>query len=391
MHGVRNGVQLMWRPKPWDWVMAGSVCVLGLYEAAFPGRPDVQQDLQALLTVLWSGALVVRRRWPIPVLVLILILGPSYNALTDNGGVLSYVLAMFGASYAVGRELDRPRTWWGPVLNVGFICVYSTATYGFILSDYFFAATFYGGAWAAGFAIRRREKRVEELAAEAVELQSHHQVRERQLVSEERARMARELHDIVAHSLSAITVQTQAVRRRLGVENKAEAEDLLGIESTSRQAMSEMRHMLGVLNSSGDGHADLTPQPGLDQLPRLLQECQGLGQAVTLTLAGSPYPLPPGVDLVAYRIVQESLTNARKHTTTGQASLEIVYSEHAIKLRISNTLSAGDTSGDPYSGHGLIGMRERVRLYAGNLTTGPDGNGQFVVEAQLPVKPTEAA
>jgi signal transduction histidine kinase len=366
-----------------DRAAAVGLLVLGLLEAAFGAPAGPSRWAQAGLTVLWSLPLAVRRRYPVPVLALVVVLGPTYTLVNPDGGVVSYVVAVLLASYTVGRHLDPPATWWGPALSIGFFWLLSAVTRNTELTSYAYAVILYGAAWAVGYAIRRREV---ELAAEAEALRRHRAEFERRAVTEERSRIARELHDIVSHSLSVITIQTQAVRRRLGdrtgTEHGREIEDLRAVEATSRQAMAEMRRLLGVLRADGDP-PDLTPQPGLDQLPRLVAETRRAGLPVDLRVDGEPGERPPGVDLTAYRVVQEALTNVRKHTRDGTATVSVSHTPGGLTLEIADD---GTPLGEPATddGHGLVGMRERVSLYGGTLHAGRAPDGRFVVRADLP-------
>ena len=359
---------------------AGSLLALGLIELVF-GPPSSEPWAQAFLTVAWTVPLVWRRRWPVPVLAVVVVAGVFVDLVNETGGSISYVLAGILASFTVGRHLDPPLTWWGPALCVGVSWFFYALSAG-VLSDYFFTALIYGGAWAVGYALRRRAASISDLASEADELRRRQAERERQATAAERARIARELHDIVSHSISVIAIQAQAVRRRLGREHPAEIDDLRTIEETARQAMAEMRMLLGVLRADGDP-VSLAPQPGLDQLPRLLAETRAAGVAVELRIEGEPGPLPPGVDLAAYRVVQEALTNCRKHAPGATVAVVVRYDDETIELCIDD--DGGGVRGDADAGgHGLIGMRERISLYGGTLRAGPRAERGFSVHATLP-------
>jgi signal transduction histidine kinase len=247
-----------------------------------------------------------------------------------------------------------------------------------------FVVVIYVGPWALGQALRTRGHRVDELAARADRLELEREQAEVQAIETGRARIARELHDVVSHSISVIAVQSQAIRRRLGPEHEREAADLAGVETTARQAMAEMRRLLGVLRSDGE-RLPLAPNPGLGQLPRLVEQVRASGLAVDVAVSGDPLPLPPGVDLAAYRIVQEALTNALKHAATARATVAIGYKDGTIALTIVD--DGPGASADGNGGHGVLGMRERVSLYGGTLETGAAGaGGGFRVHAVLPVQ-----
>jgi signal transduction histidine kinase len=202
---------------------------------------------------------------------------------------------------------------------------------------------------------------------------------------EERTRIARELHDIVSHSISVVTIQTQAVRRRLGPDHAKEAEDLAAVEATAREALAEMRRLFGVLRSDGES-ASLTPQPGLHELDRLVEQVRGSGLDVDLEVSGDRYDLPPGVDLAAYRIVQEALTNALRHSGADRARVVLRYGPGRLDIAVEDdgrglaTVTTG--------GHGLVGVRERVALYDGKVEIGPAPSGGVRLSASLPVRET---
>ncbi|MDP8930338.1 MAG: sensor histidine kinase [Actinomycetota bacterium] len=362
--------------------VAAATGLLGLgWVEALVFAPAAPSWAQAALTVVWTVPLAFRRRWPVPVLAVVMVSGPAIGLVNEQGGLVSYVLSAILASYTVGRQLDPPATWWGPGLIAGVSWTFYAATREHA-ADLVFVAIIYGGAWVAGQAIHQREDQVGQLSREAEQLRRDHFDRERQALSDERARIARELHDIVAHSISVITIQTQAVRHRLGGQHPEAAADLQAIEVTARDAMVELRRMLGVLRADGQPLA-LHPQPGLDQVQRLTEDLRGSGMRVTVEIVGTAVDLPPGVDTAAYRIVQEALTNVRKHAGGTVATVSITYARDSIRLRVDD--DGLGPAGHPSDGHGLIGMRERVTLYGGTFSAGPHEAGGFRVDATLPL------
>lgn len=366
--------------------LAVALLVLGQLEAAL-GTANPPWWHQALLTLAWTVPLVWRRRFPVPVLAVVIATGPTIQLVNAQGGVTSYVLAAMLASYTVGRELDAPTAWWGPALTVLLPWTWFTLTGG-ALSDFVFVALLYGGTGAVGGLLRQRALHVRLLSAEADELRAQAAEREQRAVIEERARIARELHDVVSHSISVITVQTQATRLRLGGDH-AEAQSLAAIEGTARQAMAEMRRLLGVLRATGDA-LELAPQPGLGQVERLVSDVRSTGIDVQLVVQGTPTPLPPGLDLVAYRVVQEGLTNACKHAPSARVRVLLDHSPSAVVVTVEDD-GAGSEAAGSAPGHGLIGMRERVQLYTGRLTAEPRPAGGFIVRAELPLVPSVLA
>ena len=201
-----------------------------------------------------------------------------------------------------------------------------------------------------------------------------------QALADERLRIAQELHDVVAHNVSLIVVQAQALGATVDDDRVREATD--GIADLGRQAMKEMHRTLKLLRGSDDA-AELAPQPGLDELPELLERARTAGVGVELAVEGRPRPLDQSVDLSAYRIVQEALTNVVKHAGRAEATVTLGYRPDALELTIADSGEGGATAGGP-GGHGLIGMRERAAMFGGTLTAGPvDGRG-FEVRASLP-------
>jgi signal transduction histidine kinase len=204
----------------------------------------------------------------------------------------------------------------------------------------------------------------------------------REAVVEERGRIARELHDAIAHNVSMIAMQAGAERRVTPAGQGSAREVLETIEHVSRDALTEMRRLVGMLRS--DERDALAPQPGLDQLPTLVSQVRAAGMPVELHVEGEPRLLPVGVDLSAYRIVQEALTNALKHAGDAEARVRVEYATGAVDLEIADT-GAGADHGAPGGGHGLVGMRECVALYGGWLDAGPAAGGGFTVRARLPL------
>ena len=203
--------------------------------------------------------------------------------------------------------------------------------------------------------------------------------------TEERARIARELHDVVAHSVSVMVVQASGVRRLLHDDQVREREALMSVEQIGRQALSEMRRMLDVMRAGEDqAAAALAPQPGLEHLDRLIEMAEEAGMPVTLHVEGARATLSPGVDLSAYRIVQEGLTNALKHAKGAHAEVTVRYEGDVVLLEIADD-GPGVANGQAM-GHGLVGMRERVAVYGGTLEAGPRPGGGFALRARLPVE-----
>jgi signal transduction histidine kinase len=233
-------------------------------------------------------------------------------------------------------------------------------------------------------AVRDRQLRAEALAARAELLEREQELRANEAIADERARIARELHDLVAHNVSVMVVQAGGERHALGEEQASTRAALASIEQAGRQALAEARRLLGMLRAKDDGE-ELEPQPSVDQIDMLLEQVERAGLPVRLEIEGERVPLPPGVDLCAYRIVQEGLTNALKHAGPARAEVLLRYAPRALDVEIRDDgRGASQANGDP-AGHGLIGMRERVALYGGALETGPREGGGFEVRARFPL------
>ncbi|MDQ2676996.1 MAG: sensor histidine kinase, partial [Actinomycetota bacterium] len=251
-------------------------------------------------------------------------------------------------------------------------------------------------AWVAGYALRERSQQAEaaemratlaEHEREAAEMRATLAEREREAaarvaVAEERARIARELHDIVAHAMSVMVLQVGAVRHMLP-ESLAEGRDALGrVELAGRTALAEMRRLLGAMRREGDD-LELGPQPGLDALGSLVEDVVRAGLPVRVHVEGEPLTLPRAIDLSAYRIVQEGLTNALKHSRASHADVTVRYRPDEVELKVADDGKGPDATNG--GGHGLIGIRERVNIYGGEMSAGPRPGGGFILTARLAV------
>jgi signal transduction histidine kinase len=242
----------------------------------------------------------------------------------------------------------------------------------------------YAIAWIFGRLVgqgRLKAARLQDLAAQ---LEREREEKARLAVADERSRIARELHNVVAHSVSVIVVQAQAAQRLLEGEQQGARQALGSIEETGRQALAEMRRLLGILHRSGEDPA-LAPQPSLEHLDALIERTREAGLTVELRIEGEPEPLAPGLDLTAYRIVQEALTNALKHAGPAHAEVVVRYTSEELELEITDDGPGTGNGGG--AGHGLIGMRERLSLYGGDLESGRRNGGGYLIRARLPLDP----
>jgi signal transduction histidine kinase len=243
-----------------------------------------------------------------------------------------------------------------------------------------------GAAWLLGYFVGVRRAYIAELEERTAELERAREELAGRAVAEERLRLARELHDVVAHSMSVIAVQSGVGAHVAKAQPEEAAKALAAIEAASRAALEELRRLLGVLRRDSEPQGELAPVPGLADLDGLLAEVGKAGLAVRLRVEGTPAPLPAGVDLSAYRIVQEALTNVVKHAGPALAQVVVGYHDQEVTVEVTDDgRGAAAQAGDGRAGHGLIGMRERVAAFGGDLQAGPRPGGGFRVAARLPL------
>jgi signal transduction histidine kinase len=373
----------------WFELLIGLMAIAGMLELVV-GRDSPA----APTTTLWfaiSGVallvlpLVARRRFPFAAPAAYWLLAA---ALTFVDGRLIPFIGSLGVvglatAFLLGNLRDPVRAGAGLVIVlVGIVIVVYNIPGSQTASDLVFIPLRFVVAWVAGYALRERAEQ-----AEAAEERAAHAEREREsaarvAVAEERARIARELHDIVAHAVSVMVLQVGAVRHKLPDALAEDREALKSVERAGRTALAEMRRLLAAMRREGD-EAELVPQPGLDGLDSLLEEIGRAGLPVELHVAGTPVPLPRGIDLSAYRIVQEGLTNALKHAHASDADVTVRYRPDVLEIEVRDN-GHGSAASDGL-GHGLIGVRERVKLYGGKMSAGKAVDGGFVLSTRLPL------
>jgi signal transduction histidine kinase len=258
-----------------------------------------------------------------------------------------------------------------------------------VLATYLLSEICVGAAWLVGWNLRRRRARWAELQARTERLERERQEEARRAVAEERLRIARELHDVIAHSMSVIAVQSAVGNHVIDTQPAEARQALAAIEATSRSALTEMRRLLGVLRREGEPRGSLTPAPGLVDLASLVAQVQDAGLRVWINVEGQRGSVPPGVDLSAYRVIQEALTNVIKHAGSSSATVTIRYGDDSVAVEITNQGPAAPHLHVPRprigSGHGIIGMRERVAVFGGEFAAGPRPDGGFLVRACFPI------
>lgn len=355
-----------------------------LFDDGIPGPRLANAVLLLLITL----PLAWRRRAPTVVFALVL---PSVGlqvALIDDARSIQppfqHWIALLVIFYSLAAHADRRRAILAGALGGGALVVgdlvdllLGEATQEDTVPAWFMLAAAYG----VGFALRGQRIQSTLLAQRAERLEREREQKARLAVAEERARIARELHDIVAHAISVIVVQAQAGQRVLEGEQPSAREALGTIETTGRQALVEMRRLLGIVRHE-DGELALAPRPSLGQLDVLAESVREAGLPVELHVEGDPKPLPPGVDLSAYRIVQEALTNALKHAGPASAQVFVRYRPSEVELEITDNGRGQVDSSE--GGHGLVGMRERAALVGGDVECETNGGGGYTVRARLP-------
>jgi signal transduction histidine kinase len=368
------------RRHPIDIAISVGVVVLGLLEILGDSRYSPRGVWIGAIAVT-AAALLFRRRAPLPVLVVVLAMVGLASSLDSPEDPTYWFLATVVATYAVGAYPRPPVA----IAGLGLVLAYfagGAAVDGQPIGDIMFVWLLLGGVWAAGRLIERRTNEAARLERQTRILEEEREQRAREAIAEERARIARELHDIVAHGVSTMVLQVGGVRRRLKGDQSAELDVLINVEETGRRSLVEMHRMLGIMRQADNG-ALLAPQPGLGRLEELAESTRAAGLPVELSIEGEPVELPSGLDLSAFRIIQEALTNTLKHAGPARASVTVTYLPDALDLEVLDD-GAGSANSDA-GGHGLLGMRERVALFDGRLDTGVRPDRGYRVHAHLPL------
>jgi signal transduction histidine kinase len=365
------------------------LAILGLLDLAIrrdePGAPPSSM----WFAVAAVGALVLvllsRRRFPFagPALYWLVAAAISFVDWQLIPFISSLIVVGMAAAFLLGNLRDHLRAGIGLAVVFGAAAVIVYKIPGHPSSLLIFLPLEFGTSWLAGYVLRERVEQ-----AEAAEERASHAEREREsaarvAVAEERARIARELHDIVAHAVSVMVLQVGAVRHKLPRTHGEDRDALERVEQAGRTALVEMRRLLGAMRRDGDG-LDLAPQPGLDGLDSLVEDVGRAGLPVRLHLDGDPFPLPRAIDLSAYRIVQEGLTNSLKHARASRADVTVRYRPDELEVEVVDN-GTGSATGDGL-GHGLVGIRERVKIYGGEMNADTAPEGGFILSARLPVE-----
>ena len=386
----------------WVFDSALALAAAGIGTALFVSEPmasGVPQGTLAVaygLVLLHTLPLAARRRFPLAVLVTSVASGLVFATL----GLLPPIAlgpAILVAIYSVAAYGDRWVSLAGlAVAELGWAAVQLTPGRAVPLTPGRFEALvawvgyalIFAAAWLLGFFAHNYRAYAARLEERTAELEQAREELARRAVAEERLRLARELHDVVAHAISVIAVQSGVGAHVADTQPKEARRSLAAIEATSRAALTELRRLLGVLRQENEPQGALAPVPGLGDLDGLLAEAGKAGLAVRLQVHGTRPPLPAGVDLSAYRIVQEALTNVVKHAGPATAQITICYRDQEVTVEVTDDgRGVGAVAGGvrKETGHGLIGMSERVAAFGGDLEVGPRPGGGFRVAARLPL------
>jgi signal transduction histidine kinase len=336
-------------------------------------------------SLLMTVPLACRRRAPLAAVTVMMAAGGAQALLTDAvPAPLSPLVASTIALYSVAAHAEFRRALVGGAITLASAWIATGREHGSTVADYLYIALLAVGVWLGGRALRGWRLRAAALEGRTVVLEREREEKAHAAVAEERARIARELHDVIAHCVSLIVVQAGAERRALPAGQVSTRDALLSIEQTGRQALVEMRRLVEILDRR-EAALGLAPQPSVEQLGQLVEQVREAGLPVELRVEGEPQPLPPGVDLSAYRIVQEGLTNALKHAGPARARVTVRYGPAEIDIEVAD--DGGGTVGSDGGGHGLVGMRERAALFGGSLQAGPRAEGGYALHATLPLGP----
>lgn len=333
-----------------------------------------------------------RRRAPIAVLAVAMAFGLTFGAFWPSVDSIYSIFALLIACYSIGAYAHYMA---GLASIVMVILIYAggavadevnhTGEHG--PGDVGMLGFLVAGAWLTGRLVARRSSQAADVTERLERLERERERQEADVLARERASIARELHDVISHSVSVMVIQAGAAEQVLESSPARARQSMLAVQELGRSTVGELRRMLGILRDQPEELA-LNPQPGLAALPRLLRQLGEAGLDVKAHIEGAPVPLPPGVDLSAYRIVQEALTNTLRHARPGharpaRAEVRLRYFPDALELEIND--DGGIASRDAGKGHGLVGMRERAALYGGTFNAGPRPGGGYRVRTRLPL------
>lgn len=344
-----------------------------------PGGFDIVRGVASNLVV--TAALAVRRRWPLACVAV------QFFALLalDPDGNIATLCAVLAGAYSLAVHGRSALLSLGALLLAGGAIAAAESNTWPRLPGWVGIFALLLPVGLSGLAIRAARSRAHESQQRAEALERSQEAATRLAVARERSRIARELHDVVSHHVSVMTIQAGAAGKVLDADPGLARGALAAIESSGRETMAELRHLLGVLSPAGDSGEPLEPQPGLAQVGALAEQVRRAGQPVTLTCP--PVPLPHGLDLAAYRVVQEALTNALRHAPGAATTVAVTPGPGPLLIEVTNDAPPpGARPAGPGAGTGLLGLRERLALYGGTLETGPRPDGGFRLRARIPAE-----
>ena len=374
----------------WFELLIALLAIIGMLELVVgrdsPGAPSTELWFSVTALAVLVLPIFARRRFPFAAPAAYWLLAAAI-AFVD-GLLIPFIGSLGIVGLATAFLLGNLRSAWKAgvglaIILVGIVTVVDDIPGDQTASQYVFISLRFVVAWIAGYAMRERAEQVEAAELRATQAEREREAAARVAVAEERARIARELHDIVAHSVSIMVLQVGAIRHKLPEMLAEDRDALKGVERTGRGALAEMRRLLGAMRRDGDG-LELAPHPGVDRLDSLLEDVGRTGLPVRLHVDGEPFPLPRAIDLSAYRIVQEGLTNAVKHAHASQVDVTFRYASDELQIEVRDN-GEGVAASDGL-GHGLVGIRERVKIYGGEMTAGAAPDGGFVLVARLPLE-----
>jgi signal transduction histidine kinase len=387
VHRVNRSTLRGFAREYWFELLIGGLLVTAMLELVLqydsPGAPPTSIWLAVPTVAVLVGPLFARRFYPFAAPAAYWILATAISFV--DGALIPFMTSLFpvgmASAFLLGYQRDNKRAWVGFGIVLAGITTVVYNIPGVTTAEIFVIPIDFGISWAAGYALRERAQKAEAAETRAMRAEREREAAARLAVAEERARIARELHDVVAHAVSVMVLQVGAVRHKLPEAQADDREALRGVERAGRTALTEMRRLLAAMRRDGE-NVEFTPQPGLDGLDELLDEVGRAGLPVELHVDGEPVQLPRGLDLSAYRIVQEGLTNALKHARASTADVTVRYRPEEVEIEVRDD-GLGSATTDSL-GHGLVGVRERVKIYGGEMSAGATAEGGFVLSTRLP-------
>lgn len=365
-------------------VVAAAASAAGTLLSQDPLRPAgarVGLETAALAVVVLS--LLLRRRFPFAAPAAVWVLSAALSFLDGRLIVAQpeVFLAGMGAAFLLGNLSDHNRARGGLILLLTAAAIIVFNDPERTLGELTFTPALFVICWLVGFTLHSRAQQTVAAVERADRAEREREAAARVAVAEERGRIARELHDVVAHAVSVMVLQVGAVRHRMPESNAADRAALASAEEAGRAALTEMRRLLSAMRREGD-ELELLPHPGLNDLGALVDGVRAAGLDVELEICGEPSSLPAGLDLSAYRVLQEGLTNALKHAHARHAYVKVCYGAGALQLEVRDD-GQGPSTHDGL-GHGLVGIRERVKIFGGEMSAGASDSGGFVLHVRLP-------